>query len=613
MPRSRRISWCLNCGVPLLQRVCGICGGLGVDVELTGLADPRPAFEGDLRRIDEGLRGSFDTDLRSLGLDGMPIVVNRLPYMDEAFEVIVGGVIVAHTFFDLYTLKWRLKPFRWLCRMLLEEGLLPAIKLYSKPKGKGFLEDLPASSSFSDGYIALVDRDGQPVGLAESIDRRIYVVKTWGGSECCESIVKRRSLDDILKANIEGVELARSRACRFTVKMGGRFGSSHLTVAYSGGKDSLATLSIVLEAGLDPQLVFNDTGLELPETIDNVRMIADRFSLDILEASAGDAFWSYLDVYGPPARDYRWCCKLCKLTPTSRLYRRMFREAVSFIGQRRFESRSRRRSKPVGRNRLLTNVIYCAPINDWSMMHVWLYLRRVKLDTCANPLYREGFDRIGCYLCPYCNVAEFREVERLHRDLWYRWLSYIDVWASKLGYDRVYVERHLWRWVGMPSKISSSFRIYPPIRIDVDSRVRCLKTRLCDGSVVKLSIPRGFDLYLMDASCYVYGIDFRSRGHIAVASTGSSRIYVNVERGEATIIARGDGLKYLLKPLVRSLFCARCGLCIDICPSGALTFSGRFVFESGLCSRCGLCVQVCPSLAVGFRVLSDRLEPVCNV
>lgn len=612
MPKARRISWCLDCGIPLLERVCGICGGIGVDVELTGLADPRPVFEGDLHRIDEGLKNSFDTDLDTLGLNGIPMIANRIPYMDEAFEIVMGGVIVAHVFFDLYTLKWMLKPFRWLCKQLLDRDLIPAIELHSKPRVKEFIEGTPPPSSFNGSYVALIDRGGQPIGLAEVVGRRLYILKTWSEGECYEPTLKRRSLDDILRANIGEVELARSKACKFTARIAGRFHSSNLTLAYSGGKDSLATLSIALEAGLDPTVIFNDTGLELPETIDNIRMVTDRFSLNILEASAGGSFWDYLDIYGPPARDYRWCCKLCKLAPTSRLYRRIFGEAISFIGQRRFESRRRFRSKPIGRNKLLPNVIYCAPINDWTMLHVWLYLRRVKLDVYANPLYHEGFDRIGCYLCPYCNVAEFREVERIHGDLWSRWLSYIDAWASKLGYGRVYVERHLWRWVEIPSKISDAFDIHPPVRIDVDRRIGYSRIRLCDGSAAKLSIPKDFDLDLMKASCYVYGIDFKLKDPLAIASIDGSRVYVNIERREATIIMKG-GSRDLLKVVARSLFCGRCGLCIDICPSGALTFQDKFVFKDRLCSRCGLCVQVCPSLTVGVKILSNRLEQTCTL
>jgi len=612
MPRVKRISWCQNCGIPLLQKVCGICGGVGIDVELTGLADPRPAFEGDLRHIDDGLKNCFNTNLSMLGLDGIPVIVNRIPYMDEAVEVVMGGAVVAHVFFDLYTMKWKLKPFRWLCRRLADEDLLPIIKLYSKPKGKGLIEDASPSSSYTDGYVALIDKNEQSIGLAELIDGRLFVLKVWSENECVEPILTRRSLDDILKANMERVEIARSRACKFTVKMNQRFGSSNLTLAYSGGKDSLATLSITLEAGLDPTLVFNDTGLELPETVDNVWRVADRFSLKVSEASAGDAFWRYLDIYGPPARDYRWCCKLCKLAPMSRLYRKVFGEAVSFIGQRRFESRSRRRSKAVGRNRLLPNVIYCAPINDWTMLDVWLYLRRMKLDAYANPLYHEGFDRIGCYLCPYCNVAEFREVKNLHEDLWSRWLRYISMWASRLGYDRSYVDRHLWRWVNIPSKILKVLNIHPSIRMDVAKRIGYSEVKLCDGSAARLNIPQGFDPNLMDASCYIYGMNLKSlKNALIIVSMGSSRVYINMERKEVTIIAKDEGWKPLLKAVARSSFCAKCGLCADTCPVKALNLSDRVAFERRLCIRCGLCMQVCPSLSIGSKVLLTRFKSVC--
>jgi phosphoadenosine phosphosulfate reductase len=613
MPRVKRISWCQNCGVPLLQRVCGICGGIGVEVELTGLADPRPAFEGDLRHIDDGLKSCFSTNLSMLGLDDVPIIVNRIPYMDEAVEVVIGGTIVAHAFFDIYTMKWRLKPFRWLCRRLVDEDLLPVIKLHSKPKGKGLIEDILLPSSYTDGYVALIDKGEQPIGLAELISGRLFVLKVWGENECVEPTLTRRSLDDILKANIEGVEIARSRACRFAVKMNRRFSSSNLTLAYSGGKDSLATLSIMLEAGLDPILVFNDTGLELPETVDNVLRVADKFSLKVLEASADDTFWRYLDLYGPPARDYRWCCKLCKLAPMSRLYRRMFGGVVSFIGQRKFESRYRRRSKAVGRNRLLLNVIYCAPIHDWTMFDVWLYLRRIKLDAYANPLYHEGLDRIGCYLCPYCNVAEFREIERLHEDLWSKWVRYISTWASKLGYDRSYMDRHLWRWVNISSKISKALDIHPPIRIDVASRIGYSEVKLCDGSAIRLNIPRWFDLNLMGASCHIYGIDLKKlKDIIAIASISSSRVYINMERREATIIMRDEGWKLLLKAVARSSFCAKCGLCVDTCPVKALIPSDdKIMFEKKLCTRCGLCMQVCPSLSIGSKVLLNLFRSVC--
>ncbi len=55
-----------------------------------------------------------------------------------------------------------------------------------------------------------------------------------------------------------------------------------IAVSYSGGKDSLATLYLALEAGLKPPIIFIDTGLEFPETVENVRMTAEKYGLPLV-------------------------------------------------------------------------------------------------------------------------------------------------------------------------------------------------------------------------------------------------------------------------------------------------------------------------------------------
>jgi len=82
-----------------------------------------------------------------------------------------------------------------------------------------------------------------------------------------------------------------------------------LLVSFSGGKDSLVALHLTLKLGLDPIVVFNDTGLELPETVETVYRTVERYGLRLEVASAGDAFWRAVEFFGPPAKDYRWCCK----------------------------------------------------------------------------------------------------------------------------------------------------------------------------------------------------------------------------------------------------------------------------------------------------------------
>ncbi len=58
---------------------------------------------------------------------------------------------------------------------------------------------------------------------------------------------------------------------------------------------------------------------------------------------------------------------------------------------------------------------------------------------------------------------------------------------------------------------------------------------------------------------------------------------------------------------IDSEFCVMCGLCVAICPTGAITLdlSGiepHLFFGNG-CSGCGLCYQVCPGKVVPFKTL----------
>lgn len=48
------------------------------------------------------------------------------------------------------------------------------------------------------------------------------------------------------------------------------------------------------------------------------------------------------------------------------------------------------------------------PIIDWSTEDVWNYIKTNNLRYCS--LYDEGFDRIGCVLCPMASKNQrFKE------------------------------------------------------------------------------------------------------------------------------------------------------------------------------------------------------------
>lgn len=53
----------------------------------------------------------------------------------------------------------------------------------------------------------------------------------------------------------------------------------------------------------------------------------------------------------------------------------------------------------------------CNPIVDWTDDDVWSYIRNNGIE--CNPLYEEGFGRIGCVGCPLAGRAKMlRDFER---------------------------------------------------------------------------------------------------------------------------------------------------------------------------------------------------------
>jgi NAD-dependent dihydropyrimidine dehydrogenase PreA subunit len=50
--------------------------------------------------------------------------------------------------------------------------------------------------------------------------------------------------------------------------------------------------------------------------------------------------------------------------------------------------------------------------------------------------------------------------------------------------------------------------------------------------------------------------------------------------------------------LIQADKCAGCGICVDVCPTGALRVDGHALVDPGLCTACAACVGECPTGAV---------------
>ena len=258
-----------------------------------------------------------------------------------------------------------------------------------------------------------------------------------------------RTWEDALEANRSHMDRMIDEGKEFVLRITEDV-DKPVAVSYSGGKDSLATLLVVLEAGIRPPIVFVDTGIELPETVENVHRVARRHHLELIVEESGQDFVALSGRFGPPSRDYRWCCKTQKLGPVARALNKRFPGGVlTFIGQRRYESGPRSRSGRVWKNPWVPGQLGASPIQDWTALHVWLLLM---IGEEVNPWYDLGLERIGCFPCPASDLAEMEVVER-HFPGYARWKDFLEAYAEATGRDPQWVDLGLWRFRKVPKHL----------------------------------------------------------------------------------------------------------------------------------------------------------------
>lgn len=178
-------------------------------------------------------------------------------------------------------------------------------------------------------------------------------------------------------------------------------------VAFSGGKDSIATLDVVQRALPHNafKVVFGDTQMEFPDTynlVDTVEASCRAAGIDFIRAKSEQAPADTWRVFGPPAEVHRWCCSVHKTTPQVLTLRQITGKSdftgVALCGVRHAESVRRSTYKPVTSSAKHKGQISAYPIIDWSSAEVYLYIYAYNLP--MNDAYKKGNRRAGCLVCP---------------------------------------------------------------------------------------------------------------------------------------------------------------------------------------------------------------------
>lgn len=182
-------------------------------------------------------------------------------------------------------------------------------------------------------------------------------------------------------------------------------------LAFSGGKDSLVLYHLAKMAGVKFKAHMNLTSIDPPDVIRFVKKNYPDVELIKPKMSIYDMA---LKKHILPTRVMRWCCAEFKEMSGA--------GKVTLIGIRKGESvrRSKRNEVETGdrkfsgnfdqfsehRETMITCVggkdkILISPIFNWTEKEIWEFIRQYKIEYCK--LYDEGYNRIGCILCPMAN------------------------------------------------------------------------------------------------------------------------------------------------------------------------------------------------------------------
>lgn len=225
---------------------------------------------------------------------------------------------------------------------------------------------------------------------------------------------------DLEKAAFQILELGES--------MSKRYYNKPLVITYSGGKDSDVLLELAKRSGIEFEVHNSHTTVDAPPTVYHIRKKFRELELKGIKCEIEmptykgqpTNMWKLISQkLMPPNRYMRYCCSVLKETGCP--------NRVISTGIRKDESRSRSERTDIEtyatkkENAIRTNsevmlmndntesrkvIEHCQlkgkivvnPIIDWSHRDIWEYIRSEHIE--YNPLYNNGYDRVGCIGCP---------------------------------------------------------------------------------------------------------------------------------------------------------------------------------------------------------------------
>ncbi|OPY54295.1 MAG: hypothetical protein A4E49_01114 [Methanosaeta sp. PtaU1.Bin112] len=625
-PASSELFWCERCSIPLLAERCSVCHRPGRRIEIAPPGDIRLCS----RAAKELLYSLFAKNYGSADfLDGRIILLNKIAGLDRRDQVILEGRHIATLWFDVISGCHKLDLESAGASLLCSQGksglvLCDDSILKGHIKGKWLAEEKIMSGPSS-------REEGQNLVLKIGKFSGVGVVRRKAGGSLSiriKDVTKsdfilsemRPSLDDIVSSNKDSIKELEKKAINEIKKYLSK-NRLPVNVSFSGGKDSLACLCLAQKILSRPEILFINTGLEFPETVEYVRNLCASQKLRLREIKAESDFFDLVKNFGPPAKDFRWCCKTNKLGPMTAFLKENYPGGcVTIEGRRIYESFNRSTIKAVERNPYVPSQTTLAPIRDWRALEVMLYIRWNKLD--PNPLYEEDLERIGCWLCPAALQSEFAGLRATHPWLYDRWMASLNEWAEdNKPVDERYIDWGFWRWKRHPPKMLEIAKEHniPLLAGNADKKEIALQTArgrspcgLSYSIEANLSAPQNHPFSLVASALNILGeVKYAEDLGAAVIKTEKGRITV-FANGQILIIAEREQaeqqLQEVCETILRVQMCTRCKICEKNCNKGAISVAETMTVDAKLCDHCKKCARGCIAADQAAKIYARLIE-----
>jgi len=358
------------------------------------------------------------------------------------------------------------------------------------------------------------------------------------------------------------------------------------TVSYSGGKDSIVLVDLVNRA-LDNNsfiVIFADTKMESPETYKTInRFIHQNPTVKFLKAEYSLDPLHYWKTLGSPGRTVRWCHTLFKTSPYIKKVREYLHnnkaKILTFEGVRAEESPKRSTYTQIYEGPKDITQINARPLLNWSALEIFLYIFSQKLP--LNKMYRYGYPRVGCLVCPFTSRwSDYISSHRFSDDI-ESYITELRRIASSNGVKDVdkFISDGEWK-----KRVGGKYLNLDSNKVVVSSTKDEIEIRISNQSSNFLSWLNILTPFVFNENKghFEYYKKMYSFSHFKQKNVDIYKIYGEI----------GNDLLFAIKRIAnKAAYCIKCGACEALCYYDALSFKNKKIINQKNCIHCLNCLN----------------------